>query len=72
MELAWTVVGVVVISSGITLCLFHTLLGQEKASCTEAWKLLGDMRDRRDALIEENRELQRRLEAIEDAINGGT
>jgi hypothetical protein len=43
--------------------------GQDaKASCTEAWSLYIAMSDRRDALVEENRELQRRLETIEDAL----
>jgi hypothetical protein len=68
MELAWTVTAIVALASGVTTCLLHGLLGQEKASCTEAWKQLGDMRERRDALVEENRELQRRLETIEAAL----
>jgi regulator of replication initiation timing len=38
------------------------------ARVADAWKQLSDMRDRRDALVVENTELQRRLETIEDAL----
>ena len=38
------------------------------ARVADAWKLYQDMAARRDALVEENRALQLRLEAIEDAL----
>ena len=60
--------GILVLAICLVCCHDYWNCQDANARVKDAWEAHQAMSERRDALVEENRELQRRLETIEDAI----